>query len=42
MQHFTTIIPTMKELEQWMFREMQESVRQRDEDSAGDVGSDHP
>ncbi len=25
MQHFTTIIPTMKELEQWMLREMQEA-----------------
>jgi hypothetical protein len=24
MQHFTTTIPTMKELEQWMFRKMQE------------------
>ncbi|WP_296978906.1 UPF0236 family transposase-like protein, partial [Thermobacillus sp. ZCTH02-B1] len=25
MQHFTTIIPSMKELEQWMLREMQEA-----------------
>jgi len=24
MQHFTTTIPTMKELEQWMFRKMQD------------------
>jgi len=24
-QHFTTIIPSMKELEQWMLREMQEA-----------------
>jgi len=28
-QHFTTIIPTMKELEQWMLREMQEAFALR-------------